>query len=110
MALPERIRSISAAAISSAPTASTVPPIRAWPCSASNGASVANRQCAVSKKAWPQRVAAIHEQAFDEQTNPRVQQPRDLSGAFGQRTFGAVEGAQRAIEIMLGVVQPRNIT
>jgi hypothetical protein len=48
-ALPEKIRSRSAALIESALTAAIVLLIRIVPCSGSNGASVANRECAVPK-------------------------------------------------------------
>src|SRR5882672_10890100 len=57
-ALPEKMRSFSALGISSAFTAARVSRISMRPCSASKGASVANRQCEVPKKAWPQRAAA----------------------------------------------------
>src|SRR5262249_25420395 len=50
-ALPAKIRARSAAPISSASTAAMVMAISPRPASASNGASVANRQCAVPKKA-----------------------------------------------------------
>ena len=48
-ALPEKMRSRSAASIGSALIAAIVLLIRILPCSGSNGASVANRQCAVPK-------------------------------------------------------------
>src|SRR6516225_9138029 len=55
-ALPANIFSRSAGEMG---TASTVLAIRPRPCSASNGASVANRQDAVPKNACPHRVGAI---------------------------------------------------
>src|SRR5215510_8726848 len=58
LALPARIRSRSAAEISSACTARSVLAMSPRPCSASNGASVANRQWPVPKNACPQRVGA----------------------------------------------------
>src|SRR5205085_51907 len=56
-ALPEKIFCFSAAETSSEFTARIVSRISMPPCSASNGASVANRQCPVPKNSWPQRVA-----------------------------------------------------
>src|SRR5262245_47430688 len=58
-ALPANIFSRSAEEMGSASIASMVLAIRPRPCSASNGASVANRQDAVPKNACPQRVGAI---------------------------------------------------
>ena len=52
-ALPEKIRSRSAASIGSALTAAIVLLIRSLPCSGSNGASVANRQCGGAKIGMP---------------------------------------------------------
>src|SRR6185437_2265633 len=56
-ALPAKMRSRSAAEMSSAFTALIVSRINARPRSASNGASVAKTQWPVVKKEWPQRVA-----------------------------------------------------
>src|SRR5215510_2536901 len=58
-ALPANIFSRSAEEMGSASTASIVLAIKPRPCSASNGASVANRQDDVPKNACPQRVGAI---------------------------------------------------
>src|SRR5262245_20416722 len=58
-ALPANIFSRSAEEMGSAATASMVLAIRPRPCSASNGASVANRQDDVPKNACPHRVGAI---------------------------------------------------
>src|SRR5262249_41136462 len=58
-ALPANIFSRSAEEMGSAATASMVLAIRPRPCSASKGASVANRQDGVPKNACPHRVGAI---------------------------------------------------
>src|SRR5499433_4268465 len=58
-ALPANILSRSAEEMGSASTASIVLAIRPRPCSASNGASVANKHDDVPKNACPQRVGAI---------------------------------------------------
>src|SRR5947207_14149835 len=58
-ALPARIRFMSGSASPSPRTPSNVSAIKARPRSGSNGASVANKQCDVPKKAWPQRVGAF---------------------------------------------------
>src|SRR5262249_51647842 len=58
-ALPANIFSRSAEEMGSASIAAIVLAIKPRPCSASNGASVANRQDDVPKNACPQRVGAI---------------------------------------------------
>src|SRR5207248_391786 len=57
-ALPARIRSFSVRGISKASIAASVARMRSRPRSASNGASVANTEWSLPKKAWPHFVAA----------------------------------------------------